>query len=303
VPLIARNPHIDRVLTAFDDIVDEVFDVVYSLDDEDDVLARVGRLRCARIVGIYQKEGQTAYSADSSAWFDMGLRSRLGKERADELKKLNSRTHAGIFSEIFEVAGVEPHFHGDAALEASYRSWLGDRHPAVGISPFAGGRWPSKELRTAEVEALMGCLLAPGGLLSKGGSVVLIGAGSDRSKNLALARAIPDQRVRVADTDASPLHLAALVRELDFMVSSDSLAMHLAIAQGVPTVAFFAPTSAAEIDDFGRLLKVASTSADYCSYRKDVDNSTITHGRLLQALAALQERSRATERAGSQSLA
>jgi hypothetical protein len=34
-----------------------------------------------------------------------------------------------------------------------------------------------------------------------------------------------------------------------------------------------------------------------------VDNSTITHGRLLQALAALQERSRATERAGSQSLA
>jgi heptosyltransferase-2 len=300
-PLIARNPHIDRVFTAFNDIFDEEFDVVYSLDDEDDVLVCVGRLRCARIVGIYRKEGQTAYSADSSAWFDMGLRSRHGKAQADQLKKLNSRTHADIFSEIFEVAGVEPHFHGDATLEASYRSWLRDRHPALGINPFAGGRWPSKELRTVEIEALIRCLLAPEGLLSQGGSVVLIGAGSDRSKNLALARAISDPRVRVADTDASPLHLAALVHELDFMVSSDSLAMHLAIAQGVPAVAFFAPTSAAEIDDFGRLLKVASTSADYCSYRKDVDNSTITHSRLLKALVSLQERG--PEWAASQTLA
>ena len=59
--------------------------------------------------------------------------------------------------------------------------------------------------------------------MSKGGSVVLIGAGPDRKKNLALARAISDQRVRVADTGASPLHLAALVHELDFMVSSDTV--------------------------------------------------------------------------------
>src|SRR5262249_6844156 len=94
VPLIARNPNIDRVLTKFDDVFDEVFDTVYSLDDEDGILANVSRLRCARIVGAYRKEGQIAYSADSAAWFDMGLRSRFGKARADELKKINSRTHA-----------------------------------------------------------------------------------------------------------------------------------------------------------------------------------------------------------------
>jgi heptosyltransferase-2 len=73
------------------------------------------------------------------------------------------------------------------------------------------------------------------------------------------------------------------------MVSSDSLAMHLAIAQDIPTVAFFSPTSAAEIDGFGRLVKVASTAGDYCSYAKDADNSSITHERLLSALALLQK--------------
>jgi heptosyltransferase-2 len=260
------------------------------LDDEDEVLANVRRLQYARIVGAYSKEGQTAYSVDSAAWFDMGLRSRFGKARADELKKLNLRSHAEIFAEMFEVGGAEPHFHGDAALEESYRSWLGDLHPVLGINPFAGGRWPAKELQAAELQAFIGALLAPEGLLSKSGSVVLVGAGPDREKNVALAKAISDQRVRAANTDASPLHLAALVRGLDFMVTSDSLAMHLAIAQGIPTVAFFAPTSAVEIDGFGRLAKVASTTADYCSYRKDADNSTITHDRLLQALAVLQEK-------------
>ena len=290
VPLIAYNPYINRICTSFDEIQREAFDVVYSLDDEDEVLANVGGLQCTRIVGVYRREGQIAYSADSAAWFDMGLRSRFGKERADELKKLNSRGHADIFAEIFGVDVPEPLFYGDVALEERYRSWLSDCRPALGINPFAGGRWPAKELRAPELEALIRSVLAPEGFLAKGGSVILTGAGPDREKNIALAGAISDQRVRVADTDASPLHLAALVHGLDFMVTSDSLAMHLAIAQNIPTVGFFAPTSAVEIDDFGRLLRVASTLTDYCSYRKDADTSTITHTRLLQALALLQRR-------------
>ena len=153
----------------------------------------------------------------------MGLRSRFGKVRADELKTLNSRSHADIFAEIFGVDVADPRFYGDAALEAAYRNWLGDGRPAIGINPFAGGRWPAKELRAIEIEALIGALLAPGGLLAKGGSIVLIGAGPDRVKNLALAGSSSDQRVRVSDTDLSPLHLAALVHELDFMFEQRQL--------------------------------------------------------------------------------
>lgn len=167
---------------------------------------------------------------------------------------------------------------------------MSDRHPAIGISPFAGDRWPSKELPAPELAALIGALLGPSGPLSTPGSIVLIGAGPDRAKNQALAQASADPRVHVADTEASPLHLAALIRQLDFVISSDSLAMHLAIAQGVPTVAFFAPTSAVEIDDFGRLSKVASTASDYCSYKKHADTTTITHRPLLNALMSLRER-------------
>ena len=69
--------------------------------------------------------------------------------------------------------------------------------------------------------------------------------------------------------------------------SSDSLAMPLAISQRVPIVAFFAPTSASEIDDFGLVWKVVSSADDYCSYLKDSDNRSITAARLLERFNAL----------------
>src|SRR5215475_7710943 len=55
VPLIARNPHIDRILTSFNAILSEEFDTVYSLDDEVDILKNVARLQAKRIVGAYEK--------------------------------------------------------------------------------------------------------------------------------------------------------------------------------------------------------------------------------------------------------
>jgi heptosyltransferase II len=45
---------------------------------------------------------------------------------------------------------------------------------------------------------------------------------------------------------------------------------------------FFAPTSGAEIELYGRGEKVLSTSADYCSYRRDADTGSLTVERLLE---------------------
>jgi heptosyltransferase-2 len=284
VPLLKLNPHIDRLATTFEELSRQRYDVVYSLDDEMDTLQGVRGLQAGRIVGACLEGGTVRYSIDSAAWFDMGLRSRFGKAAADHLKKLNRRGHAEIFADIFEVPAALPSFYGDVALEAEWARWVGPSRPAIGINPFASGRWPSKELRLEELRRLVWALLADGGPFEETPALVLIGAGQDRLRNLELARAVADPRLRVADTDRSPLALAALVRNLDLLITSDSLAMHLAICQHIPTIAFFAPTSAAEIDPFGRVLKIASTAADYCSYRRDADNSSITAERLMEAV-------------------
>ncbi len=285
-PLLRFNPDIDDLWTSFAEALPFQYDRVYSLDDERETLDGVARLKVAAITGAYLREGQPGYTDDAAGWFDMGLLSRFGKARADELKRLNTRGHGEIYCELFDVAGVRPYFHGSDRLDRWAADTLRPHGKVVGINPFAGGRWPSKELRLPELERLIDVLLAGETPLGKDLTLMLIGAGADRGRNLEIAARRPGARLLVPNTDDSVLRLAALIGQLHYMVTSDSLAMHLAIAQQVPTLAFFAPTSAAEIDDFGGVTKIMSTAADYCSYSKDADNASITATRLAAAMVS-----------------
>ena len=62
---------------------------------------------------------------------------------------------------------------------------------------------------------------------------------------------------------------AALIGRLDLLVTSDSLALHLAVAQGRPVVCFFGPTSASEIELYGHGEKVVTPLGCQCCYLKD----------------------------------
>lgn len=283
-PLLRFNPYIDDLWTTFAEAQPFRYDRIYSLDDEREVLDGVEHLDAAAISGALLRGGEPSYTEDSAGWFDMGLLSRFGKARADELKKLNSRGHAEIFSEIIGVDGVQPHFFGNPRLERWAERALVGHTPVIGINPFAGGRWPSKELRLSELNALIDAIVHGETSFGPNCAVMLFGAGEDQRRNKALAAARPGAPILVPNTDDSVLRLAALVGRLHAMITSDSLAMHLAIAQRVPTVAFFAPTSASEIDAFGLVRKVVSTAADYCSYRKDADNASVTARRVMEQL-------------------
>lgn len=282
--LLRFNPDIDDLWTSFAEAQPFHYDRVFSLDDEREALEGVARLDAAAITGALLQDGRPAYTDDAAGWFDMGLLSRFGKARADELKRLNNRGHGEIYCELFGVPSVRPAFHGNARLDSWATDFLRPHGRVIGINAFAGGRWPSKELPLPELERLIDALLAGDTPLGKGLTVMLIGAGADHGRNLQIAAQRPGARLLVPNTDDSVLRLAALVGRLHYMITSDSLAMHLAIAQQVPTLAFFAPTSAAEIDDFGQVAKVVSTAPDYCSYKKDADNSSITAARLLSSI-------------------
>jgi heptosyltransferase-2 len=282
--LLRLNPNIDDLWFEFEQAKPFHFDRIFSLDDELDTLAGVAGLATDAVTGAIMQEARPSYTPDVAEWFDMGLHSRFGKQRADELKKLNLRSHSQIFSGIFGVEQVRPEFY----LDQSCRRWAQANLPTatrrVGINPYSGGRWPSKELLPLELDRLIARLLDGSSPFGHGTTVVLLGAAQDFTKNAALvARQRTDNLVAIC-TDESVQHLAAAVAGLDYLISSDSLALHLAIAQNVPFTAFFAPTSAVEIDDWGIGTKVASTAPDYCSYRKDADNSSITADRIIEAI-------------------
>jgi heptosyltransferase-2 len=114
---------------------------------------------------------------------------------------------------------------------------------------------------------------------------VVFGGSDERRRNFELVRLLTG-RVRVVDAgvDNALLDFAALVGRCDLLLTSDSLALHVALARAVRVVAFFAPTSAAEIELYGLGEKVVSTAPDACSYRPDADTSTLTTERIAGAV-------------------
>lgn len=263
---------------------------VISLDDELPLCRLAAGLATDRLSGAWlDEDGARRYTADVAAWFDMGLLSVHGKERADRLKIENQRSHPAIYAEMLGIQAGEPElelplecveraaaFAGENELEA--------RRPVVGLNTGSGGRWVSKQLPVERTVALARALHAE---LDGKVSFVLFGGPEEAERNAAIASALraAGDALTLADagTDNSLLDFAARVSLCDLLIASDSLALHIAIAQRVPVVAFFAPTSAAEIELYGRGEKVVSTAPDACSYRRDADNESLTPARLVAA--------------------
>lgn len=271
------------------------FTRVLSFDDEEPLCqlatqAAGGDL--TRITGAYlNAEGSRRYTADAAPWFDMGLLSVHGRERADALKLANRRSHPELFAEVVG-APLEPGEAPDptrlelppGALAAARErlASAGSQGPLIGLNTGAGGRWTSKSLPEERVVALA---LELDRRLEPRPRLALLGGPEEAERNARIAAALGD-RVALLDlgTDNDLVSFGALVAGLDLLVTSDSLALHLAIATHRPVVAFFAPTSAAEIELYGRGEKVVSTAPDACSYRRDADTSTLTVERLAAAV-------------------
>lgn len=300
-PLVERHPLIDRVLTCNpkdeasieavqNDTAGTTWDWLLSLDDEPPLCALAAALDTKRLSGAtLDGNGNRVYTDDVEPWFGMGLLARDGKEVADARKIENQRTHPAIFADML---GIEPGRTAmplpasatDAAQEFARRNGLFADRLVVGLNTGAGGRWTSKGLPPARVAAYAEQLAAT---LQRPIDFLVLGGPDERQRNDEILAGIGalDGSMRAIDagTDNDLPTFASIIGLCDLLLTSDSLALHLGIATETPIVSFFAPTSAAEIELYGLGEKVVSTADDYCSYRPDADNSSITPERLVAA--------------------
>lgn len=282
--LIRYNPYIDKIVFEIQEIQNIHFDVIYSLDDEIEILEQLNKLRYNKIIGARIENDEITYCEESSYWFDMGLVSKLGKDKADHLKKENKLTHKEIFEKIFDVEEVTPLFYNSEFLKENIleKYHIPDNCRLIGVNPYAGKRWAAKELRTEELYLLLNELITKAEKHNL--CILLFGEGEDYNRNVDLKHSLNvDNSLILINTNYRLLDFAAIISNLDLLISSDSLALHLGISNSIETICFFSPTSASEIED-KNVHKILSNHIDYCNYRKDSDNSTITHDRIIRVL-------------------
>ena len=130
----------------------------------------------------------------------------------------------------------------------------------VAINVGSGTRWPKKMLDVEQIYSYIEQLRKRIDV-----DVLLVGGAAEREKACAVGRLCNvDHRVSIALTETSIVEFIAILAEVDVLLCGDTLALHVATAIGLPTVAVFGPTSSSEIADFNGLVKKIWTDTLDC---------------------------------------
>jgi len=210
------------------------FDLALCLDDEPEAAAIADLVRAGRRVGALSPAGRGDYTASARGWFDMGLLSRLGRRRADALKRRNVLSWQ---EHLFHMAGTS--FRGEEYWIRRPPPRRRGGAPRVGLETRVGPRWPLKAWgRFGELERA---------LAARGVRTARFGWKRDLAAH------------------------AAAVSACDVVVCGDTLTMHLALALRKRVIALFLCTPPQEIEDYGRLAKIVSPALarDLYTRRRD----------------------------------
>lgn len=266
LPLLAHNPLVDRALgtRALDlaIVAAERFDVCCCLDLDEEAAAIAARCRCERFYGFRRDErGVLCPGNDSAArWYEMSL--------WDDKKKANTLSYQRHMLDILELGGGvgKPMLVlTDAERTAAAERLAGVPRPRVGLNLGGGGRWKYKRWTLDGFAALAERLAA------RHRAVPVLLYGPAERALAAELRARLTTPCFDAGADNELRAFGALIDACDVLVTGDTLAMHLAIARDVPAVVLFGPTSASEIELYGRGEKIVAAVACQCCYLNDCD--------------------------------
>ena len=214
------------------------YDLVINLEDSLEAAQLLAYIKYEELFGAYlDKSGGLSYTESSKEWFDLSLISRYGKKRADELKFRNRRTYQEL---IFEGLGYE--FKGEIYLlpPAIETELKGD----IAIAENSGAVWPMKKW------AYYGELKEK---LEERGYVV----------NYLPMR-------------GSLLEHIGDVQGHRYLVSGDTLPMHIALGSGIKCLTIFLCTSPWEIYGYGLQKKVVSPVLKRYFYSRNFDRRAVT---------------------------
>lgn len=222
VPLLRKNPFIHQIVPLkkdFSSLLRRQYDLVLNLDEDVTAVELATLAKKSELVGPYGTPSGTRYTDSSADWFDMSLISRLGKKKADQKKWRNRRTYQEI---LFEMVGKK--FKGEEYIlpvKGSHQS-----SGIVGLEARSGERWVAK--RWPRFEEFI---------------------------ELLNEARMPYLKFKQFPTLEQFIHH---INKTEFVITTDSLSLHIALGLRKKVAAIFTCTSPHEIYGYDRNVKIVS---------------------------------------------
>ena len=266
-PLLEKNPYID-VLLGSDPALSgflgaTFFDEAYNFDMSRKAAAilYMANSPVKRGFGLSKEGVVVPLEAKDEEWFQMGI--------MDSFKRANQRTYQDHLFQLggMKYSGEEPQLvltdkEKQWAQEFAKKHKLSRFKKIIGFNIGSGGRWPMKRWR------LDGFLWLARQVRKRHpqSAVLLYGGPEERLLMPELAKKLKNLCIPTG-TENTMRQFVSLVNLVDVLVSGDTLAIHVGIALKKRLVAYFGPTSDAEIDLYGRGEKVLPSSPCQCYYQ------------------------------------
>lgn len=224
--LLQENHLIDRILDVKTDLSflnKEYFHLVLNLEEDKTVCRLVNKLKKGELIGTYEANSKITYTDSSKEWFDMSLISHLGMKSADDEKWLNRFSYQEI---LFNMLGLkfkdEEYILPSCVKEIKNESF----NKIVGLEFRSGERWVAKRW-------------------PRGNELIKI----------LKKHNIPFNKFHQYPTLDE---FMTAINMTDCVITTDSLALHIALGLKKKVIAIFTCTNPHEIYSYGRTIKIIS---------------------------------------------
>jgi lipopolysaccharide heptosyltransferase II len=214
------------------------YDLVINLEDSLQTAKLLTEIKYKQLFGAYlNRSNKLTYTESSKEWFDIGISSNFGKKKADELKFKNRKTYQEM---IFKGLGYT--FNGEKYFLPTPKetSLRGD----IAIAPESGSVWPMKNWAYFDELKLK---------LEENGYTVNF---------LPLRKTFLEH---IGD-----------IKNHRYLISGDSLPMHIALGNEIKCLTLFICTSPWEIYDYGVQKKSISPYLGDYFYKRNFDEKATT---------------------------
>jgi len=244
--MLKSNKLIDRILVYnLDNILrleNEKFDILLSLEVD------VPGTAIATIIKADKKYGYFLDRDGNPNYFNEKAKFYLERVFSNYINKNNRKNQLEMLHEIIEL----PYKQQDYILNLSGSELIyGNKfrkNKLIGINIGSGLRWRNK---TIHKETLIDLIR----LLKKEYNVLLLGGNQEKYLLEELRNKL---RVNINNSENTLREFASVMNACDYIITGDTLALHLALALKKKTIALFFCTPDWEIENFSYLKKVTS---------------------------------------------
>ncbi|MEW6200535.1 MAG: glycosyltransferase family 9 protein [bacterium] len=270
-PLLRNNPNINKIITmnplVHPTLMCMTFNLIICLDKEKEVCSLATSHPTEEIAGVVLSPFGVPVPADERAeyYFSLGL--------SDDLKFIkNKKTYHELIAEVagLEYCGEKPELYlTDNETQYGHKiveKLVGGDGVVLGINTGAGGRFAPKMMKMEKIVELVRLLHER----LPDVKTLLLGGPDEEQKNQQIEK-LTGGAARDAGCRHPIRQFAGIVAQCQCIITGDTLALHIATALGVPTIALFGPTVHQEIDLFGRGEKILSPVDCSPCYRRRCD--------------------------------